>query len=162
MFIKFVDIDCFLCNSYPCVLFESLSHMINQESHVYSWNLAKIYLVHFLKFWNLPLFTRENSKKVNSVNLSRISLLNMWLLYKLIFVVWGVIFKVIAAVIWKVRMLWPLKWENTLQKQPPKRVLQICVWQLLLKSFKDVIESNFQSSLNERLNSFQGFLSQLC
>ena len=28
--------DCFLCNSYPCVLFESLSHVINQESHVYS------------------------------------------------------------------------------------------------------------------------------
>ena len=28
-------IDCFLCNSYPCVLFESLSHVINQESHVY-------------------------------------------------------------------------------------------------------------------------------
>ena len=43
-------IDCFLCNSYPCVLFESLSHVINQESHVYSWNLGKIYLVHFLKF----------------------------------------------------------------------------------------------------------------
>ena len=37
MFIKFVDIiDCFLCNSYPYVLFESLSHVINQESHVYS------------------------------------------------------------------------------------------------------------------------------
>ena len=28
-------IDCFLCNSYPCVLFERLSHGINQESHVY-------------------------------------------------------------------------------------------------------------------------------
>ena len=27
-------IDCFLCNSYPCVLFESLSNVINQESHV--------------------------------------------------------------------------------------------------------------------------------
>ena len=26
----------FLCNSYPCVLFESLSHLIKQESHVYS------------------------------------------------------------------------------------------------------------------------------
>ena len=45
-------IDCFLCNSYPCVLFESLSHVINQESHVYLWNVGKIYLVHFLKFWN--------------------------------------------------------------------------------------------------------------
>ena len=55
-------IDCFLCNSYPCVLFESLSHVINQESHVYSWNLGKIYLVYFLKFWNLPRLTREISK----------------------------------------------------------------------------------------------------
>ena len=58
-------IDCFLCNSYPCVLFdstESLSHVINQELHVYSRNLGKIYLVHFLKFWNLLLFTREISK----------------------------------------------------------------------------------------------------
>ena len=55
-------IDCFLCNSYPCVLFESLSHVINQESHVYSWNLGKIYLVHFSKFWNLSRFTWEISK----------------------------------------------------------------------------------------------------
>ena len=29
-------IDCFLCNSYLCVLFESLPHVIKQESHV-SW-----------------------------------------------------------------------------------------------------------------------------
>ena len=43
-------IDCFLCNSYPCVLFKSLSHVINQESHVYLRNLGKIYLVHSLKF----------------------------------------------------------------------------------------------------------------
>ena len=51
MLIKFVNMDwLFLCNSYPCVLFESLSHKINQESHVYSWNLGKIYLVHFPKF----------------------------------------------------------------------------------------------------------------
>ena len=49
----------FLSNSYPCVLFVSLSYVINQESHVNSWNLGKIYLVHFLKFWNLPRFTRE-------------------------------------------------------------------------------------------------------
>ena len=35
MFIKSADIG-FLCNSYPRVLFESLSHVINQESHVYS------------------------------------------------------------------------------------------------------------------------------
>ena len=44
------------------MLFESLSHVINQESHIYSWNLGKIYLVHFLKFWNLPCFTREIQK----------------------------------------------------------------------------------------------------
>ena len=30
----FILIDCFLCNSYPCVLFESLSHEINQEPYV--------------------------------------------------------------------------------------------------------------------------------
>ena len=35
MFIKFVDIDCFLCNSYPCVVIESLSHVVNQESHLF-------------------------------------------------------------------------------------------------------------------------------
>ena len=55
-------IDCFLSNSYACVLLESLSHSINQESHVHSWNLVKIYLVHFLKFWNLPRFAQEISK----------------------------------------------------------------------------------------------------
>ena len=63
MFLKFVDIDwLFVCNFYPCVLFESLSHVINKESHVYSWNLGKIYLIRFSKFWNLPCFTREISK----------------------------------------------------------------------------------------------------
>ena len=29
-------VDCFLCNSYPCVLFERLPQVINQESNVYS------------------------------------------------------------------------------------------------------------------------------
>ena len=48
--------------------------MINQESRVYSWNLGKIYLVHYLN----EVF--QNLKKVNSVDLSQISLLNMWLL----------------------------------------------------------------------------------
>ena len=42
------------------------------------------------------------------------------------------------------RTLWSLKEESTLQKQPPKGDLQICVWQLLLKSFKNVCEgANF-------------------
>ena len=72
-------IDCCLCNSYPCVLFESLSHVINQESHFYSWNLEKGYLVSLGRF--------QNSKKVNSVNLSQISLLNMWLLVLIIRVI---------------------------------------------------------------------------
>ena len=56
----------FLCNSFPCVLFDNLSHGINQESYSYSWYLGKIYLVHFLKFWNLPSLTREISKFQNS------------------------------------------------------------------------------------------------
>ena len=74
-------IDCFLCNSYPFVLFESVSYVINQESHVYSWNLGKIYLVHSSKFWNLK--KSQNFKKVSSVNLSQISLLNIWLLVQI-------------------------------------------------------------------------------
>ena len=56
-------IDCFLCNSYPCVLFESLSHVINQESHVYLWNLGKIYLVYFLKFWKISKFQKSELGK---------------------------------------------------------------------------------------------------
>ena len=55
-------IDWFLCNSYPCVLFESLSHVINQKSHVYLWNLWKIYLVHFLKFRNLKISKFQESE----------------------------------------------------------------------------------------------------
>ena len=62
---------------------ESLSHVINQESHVYLWNLGKIYLVHFLKFWNLPCFAQEISKFQKS-ELSKFipnfPLKHMWLL----------------------------------------------------------------------------------
>ena len=66
------------------MLFESLSHVINQESHVYSWNFGKIYLVLFLKFWYLVSLGRfQYFKKVNSLNLSQISLLNMWLLVQI-------------------------------------------------------------------------------
>ena len=61
----FILIDCFLSNSYPCVLLESLSHVINQESHVYSWNFGKIYLVHFLKFWNLKISRFSKSQKIS-------------------------------------------------------------------------------------------------
>ena len=58
-------INCCLCYSYPYVLCESLSHVINQESHVYTWNVGKIYLISLERF--------KNVKKVNSVNLSQIS-----------------------------------------------------------------------------------------
>ena len=40
----------------------------------------------------------------------------------------------------KIRWLWPLKGESILQKQPPKGVFQICVWQWLLKLFKNLCE----------------------
>ena len=43
-------------------------------------------------------------------------------------------------IVWKMRILWPLKKESILQKQPRKSVLQICVLQLLLKVFKNVCE----------------------
>ena len=63
--------DWFLCNSYHCVLFESLSHVINQKS----------YVCLFVKFGeNLPrsffeIFKFHHFKKVNSVSLPQISLL---------------------------------------------------------------------------------------
>ena len=48
-------------------------------------------------------------------------------------------------------MLWPLKWEKTSQKRPPKGVLQNCVWKLLSKLFKYVCEGvTFSKSWNER------------
>ena len=40
----------------------------------------------------------------------------------------------------KIRWLWPLKGESILQKQPPKGVFQICVWQWSLKLFKNLCE----------------------
>ena len=55
---------CFFCNTYPYVLFERLSHVIHQESHVYSWNLGEIYFVHFLKFWNLSKFQESELGKL--------------------------------------------------------------------------------------------------
>ena len=56
-----------------CVIltFAILSHVINQESYDYSWNLGKIYLVSLGRF--------QKFKKFNSVKLSQIFLLNMWL-----------------------------------------------------------------------------------
>ena len=57
---------CFWCNSYPCVLFESLSHVWLTRNHVYSWKLGKIYLDQGGRF--------QNFKKVNLVNFSQTSL----------------------------------------------------------------------------------------
>ena len=54
-------------------------------------------------------------------------------------------FTIIAAVVQKTRILWAMKWENTLQKQPRK-----------------VKESNFQKTeINAFFGTFPGFLSQL-
>ena len=81
--IKFVDIDwLFLCNSCPYVLFESLSHVINQESHVYLWNLGTFIFLNF-EISLVSLWRFQNFKKVNSVNLSYIPLLNMWSLVQI-------------------------------------------------------------------------------
>ena len=53
----------FLCVLFlPLVCSYRACNVINQESHVYSWHLGKIYFVYFLKFWNLPRFIREISK----------------------------------------------------------------------------------------------------
>ena len=65
------------------------------------------------------------------------------------------IFKIITLVVQKSRILWPLKWENTLPKHPPKGILRICVWQLLSESFKNICEevkfSTTKKKWNERL-----------
>ena len=57
------------------------------------------------------------------------------------------------------RILWPLKGASTLLKQPPKGILQICVWQLLLKLFENVSEGvKFFKKIEMRavLVTFQG------
>ena len=67
-----------------CALWELVTCVINQESHVYSWKLGKIYLDHFLKFLKSPEGRRfQNFKKVNLVNFSQTSLLNRWLLIQI-------------------------------------------------------------------------------
>ena len=62
------------------------------------------------------------------------------------------------------RILWPLKGASPLLKQPPKGILQICVWQLLLKLFENVSEGvKFFKKIEMRavLVTFQGSSSQL-
>ena len=50
------------------MLFESLPHVINQESPVYSWNLRKIYLLHFLKFSQISLLNMPLLVPINFEN----------------------------------------------------------------------------------------------
>ena len=59
MFIKFADID-FLLVIFTLVCSLKACHMWLTRNHM--WKLGKIYLVHFLKFWNFPGFNREISK----------------------------------------------------------------------------------------------------
>ena len=62
-------IECFLCNSYPCALWELITC---------DWPGITCLFVKFGE--NLP---PQNFIKVNSVNLSQISLLNVWLLVQI-------------------------------------------------------------------------------
>ena len=73
-------------------------------------------------------------------------------------------FKIIPAAVWKTRILWSLKWGNTLQKQPLKAVLQVFLWQLLLKSFENVREGvkfSKKVEMNDFSGTFHGFSSPL-
>ena len=56
-----------------------------------------------------------------------------------------------------------LKWNNTFQKQPPRRVFQICIWQISLKKFKNIFEgAGFSKELHVTeitvARVFQGYL----
>ena len=61
----FILIDCFCLIPTLCVL---LSHLINQESYVYSWNSGKIYLVHseILKSFKISKFQKSEPGKLLS------------------------------------------------------------------------------------------------
>ena len=76
-------IDCFLCNSYPCVLFESLLHVINQASPIFFVKFGINVPLSFSKILKSPSLHLGNFQKVNSVNLFQISLLNMRLLVQM-------------------------------------------------------------------------------
>ena len=71
-------IDCFLCNSYPCVLFESLSHVINQELQVYSTReIQKFQKRKLGKF--IPNFPLEHViRSTNAVSNSYILYVLLW------------------------------------------------------------------------------------
>ena len=86
MFIKFVDVDCFLCNCYPACFLRAC-HMWLTRNHMFIreiWGKFTSFI-----FWNfeislVSLGRFQNFKKVNSVNLSQVSLLNMWLLVQIL------------------------------------------------------------------------------
>ena len=59
MLIKFVDIDCVLCSSYPCALFESLSHVINQK---FRENLTRSFFEILKSKFELNLKSKSKSK----------------------------------------------------------------------------------------------------
>ena len=82
MFIKFVDIDCFfviltlVCSLRACHMWFTRNHMFIREI----WGKFTSFI-----FWNFEIFLVslgrfQNSKQVDSVKLSRISRINMWLL----------------------------------------------------------------------------------
>ena len=115
--------DWFLCNSYHCVLFKTLSHVINQESHVSSWNLGKIYLVHFLKFWN---FLRFYSPTANFVLLNLI-----WDIYL------GVGFVAVVGV--EVKVTFSLKSDRAIEM-----IWNLIGWKDVIRTFKTSCEWRYR------------------
>ena len=90
MFIKFVDVDwLFFCVLCPC-------HMWLTRNHIF---IRKIWweFTSFI-FWKFEIFFVslrgfQNFKKVNAVNLSHISLVNIWLLVLITFNLIDLFFK---------------------------------------------------------------------
>ena len=64
------------------MLFESFSHVNNQESHFIReiWGKFTSFITWKFEISLVLLGRFQNFKKVNSLNLSQISFLNMWLL----------------------------------------------------------------------------------
>ena len=113
----------------------------------------------------IRLLSKLNKQHIGEQNITKyfleiyLKMTQWWLIFQII---------VVILVVKKTRLLWPLKGESTLQKQTPKAILQICVWQLLLKSFKNVCEAvKLKKKKNEHLfsfvsNIFISFVKQLC
>ena len=77
MFIKFVDIDWFFCVILALVCPLRACHIWLTRNHMFIWEI-------WSKFTSF-IFEVLNLEKMNSVNLSKISLLNMWLLEQIIY-----------------------------------------------------------------------------